>query len=114
MLAKVPAGELIDQRRHEPGRRTAEVLCSDGSWRRVSVLAWASRRGGWAVLIRWPDGTEDWREYNRRNLRLALPLGYPWQSEAMLLEETGIPAGPCSAIRAGPHPSADPICPMVG
>ena len=75
MLAKVPAGELIDQRRHEPGRRTAEVLCSDGSWRRVSVLAWASRRGGWAVLIRWPDGTEDWREYNRRNLRLALPLG---------------------------------------
>ena len=69
MLAKVPSGEMIDRTRHEPGHRQAEVLCSDTSWRKVSVLAWARHRGGWAVLIRWLDGRDDWRQYDPRRLR---------------------------------------------
>jgi len=74
MLGRVPAGELIDSARHEPKLRTAEVIHSDMSWRRVSVLAWAVHRNGWAVLIRWPDGREDWRGYDRRYIRPALSL----------------------------------------
>ena len=74
MLGRVPSGELIDSARHEPKLRTAEVIHSDMSWRRVSVLAWAVHRNGWAVLIRWPDGREDWRGYDRRYIRPALSL----------------------------------------
>jgi hypothetical protein len=73
-LSKVPAGEMISSTRHEPKHRVAEVLHSDTSWRRVTVLAWAARRKGWAVLIRWPDGREDWREYDRRHIRPGLSL----------------------------------------
>jgi hypothetical protein len=72
MLGRVPSGEMIDSTRHEPKVRTAEVIHSDMSWRRVSVLAWAVHRNGWAVLIRWPDGREDWREYDGRHIRPAL------------------------------------------
>jgi hypothetical protein len=72
MLGRVPSGELIDSTRHEPKLRTAEVIHSDMSWRRVTVLAWAAHRNGWAVLIRWPDGREDWRGYDRRYIRPAL------------------------------------------
>jgi hypothetical protein len=74
VLARVPAGEMIHSTRHEPKLRVAEVLHSDMSWRRVSVLAWAGHRNGWAVLIRWPDGREDWRAYDRRHIRPALSL----------------------------------------
>src|SRR5262250_2161585 len=69
MLARVPAGDLIDRMRHEPKLRTAEVLHSDTTWRPCTVLAWARHRGSWAVLIRWPDGHEDWREYDPRHIR---------------------------------------------
>jgi hypothetical protein len=69
MLARVPAGDLIDRIRHEPKLRAAEVLHSDTTWRPCTVLAWARHRGSWAVLIRWPDGHEDWREYDPRNIR---------------------------------------------
>ena len=69
MLARVPAGDLIDRMRHEPKLRTAEVLHSDTTWRPCTVLAWARHRGGWAVLIRWRDGHEDWREYDPRHIR---------------------------------------------
>ena len=55
MLARVPAGDLIDRMRHEPRLRAAEVLYSDTAWRSCTVLAWARHRGGWAVLIRWRD-----------------------------------------------------------
>lgn len=77
MLGRVPSGEMIDSTRHEPKVRTAEVIHSDMSWRRVSVLAWAVHRNGWAVLIRWPDGREDWREYDGRHIRPALGR-VPW------------------------------------
>jgi hypothetical protein len=69
MLARVPAGDLIDRARHEPKLRAAEVLHSDGTWRPCTVLAWARHRGSWAVLIRWPDGHDDWREYDLRHIR---------------------------------------------
>src|SRR5215469_13986964 len=69
MLARVPAGDLIDRMRHEPKLRAAEVLYSDTTWRSCIVLAWARHRGGWAVLIRWRDGHEDWREYDPRHIR---------------------------------------------
>lgn len=69
MLARVPAGALIDRMRHEPKLRAAEVLHSDTTWRPCTVLAWARRRDAWAALIRWPDGREDWREYDPRHIR---------------------------------------------
>lgn len=69
MLARVPAGDLIDRMRHEPKLRAAEVLYSDTVWRSCTVLAWARHRGGWAVLIRWRDDREDWREYDPRHIR---------------------------------------------
>jgi hypothetical protein len=69
MLTRVPAGDLIDRIRHEPKLRAAQVLHSDTTWRPCTVLAWARRRDVWAVLIRWPDGNEDWREYDPRHIR---------------------------------------------
>lgn len=89
MLGRVPAGELIDSARHEPKLRTAEVIHSDMSWRRVSVLAWAVHRNGWAVLIRWPDGRENWRGYDRRYIRPALSLA------------AGLPPSPPRNMRRG-------------
>ena len=69
MLSRVPAGELMDSPRRAPVRRTAEVLYSDTSWRPCQIVAWAQYQGGWAALIRWPDGREDWRQFNRRHMR---------------------------------------------
>ena len=69
MLSRVPAGELMDSPRRAPVRRTAEVLYSDTSWRPCLIVAWARYRGGWAALIRWPDGREDWRQFDRRHMR---------------------------------------------
>ena len=69
MLSRVPAGELMDSPRRAPVRSAAEVLYSDTSWRPCVIVAWARYRGGWAALIRWPDGREDWRQFNRRHMR---------------------------------------------
>ena len=69
MLTRVPAGELMDSPRRAPVRRAAEVLYSDTSWRPCLIVAWAHYSGGWAALIRWPDGREDWRQFNRRHMR---------------------------------------------
>jgi len=71
-LIRVPAGEMIDRRRHEPSHRVAEVHCADGSCVRVTVLARARHRAGWALLIRWPDGQQDWRLHDPRYLRPVL------------------------------------------
>src|ERR1700761_9407757 len=73
MLSRVPAGELMDTPRRAPVRRTAEVLYSDTSWRPCWIVAWARYQGGWAALIRWPDGRGDWRQVNRRHMS---PDGY--------------------------------------
>ena len=60
LARRLPAGLLIDSIRHEPLSRQAEIWCSDRSWRPCTVLAWASIRDGWAVLLRLPDGREGW------------------------------------------------------
>jgi hypothetical protein len=69
MLDALPAGRLASSRQRAPGRRQAEVLHSDATWRPCTVLAWARQPDGWAVLIRWPDGTQDWRGFDHRYLR---------------------------------------------
>src|ERR1039457_393195 len=81
----------------EPKLRTAEVIHSDMSWRRVSVLAWAVHRNGWAVLIRWPDGREDWRGYDRRDIRPGLSLVVGGSGQ---LDRSRRHAGACS-VRTG-------------
>ena len=44
------------------------MLYDDGKWRVVTILAWCRYRQGWAVLIRWPDGHEDWRRHDAHYL----------------------------------------------
>src|ERR1035438_5346902 len=85
MLTRVPAGEPMDSPRRAPVRRAAEVLYSDTSWRPCLIVAWARYRGGWAALIRWPDGREDWRQFNRRHMRP--------QSSALRIRWAGIRPG---------------------
>jgi hypothetical protein len=65
----IPAGIMISSRRHEPGQRRAEVLCAGGVWRPAEILAWARCQAGWAVFLRWPDGSEDWRLFAREHIR---------------------------------------------
>ena len=89
MLSRVPAGELMDSPRRAPVRRTAEVLYSDTSWRPCLIVAWARYRGGWAALIRWPDGREDWRQFDRRHMR---PQG-PGLGRASADQGAAVPAG---------------------
>ena len=68
MLALVPRGILIDAERLSPAWPQAAVLFDDGEWRVVTIVAWCRYRPGWAALIRWPDGHEDWRRYDARHL----------------------------------------------
>ena len=68
---RIPAGVMMSSTRHEPRHRRAEVLCTDQGWRSAEILAWARFQAGWAALIRWPDGTQDWRQYDRRLIRPA-------------------------------------------
>src|ERR1700744_504855 len=103
MLSRVPAGELMDSPRRAPVRRTAEVLYSDTSWRPCQIVAWARHQGGWAALIRWPDGREDWRQFNRR----------PMRPRAHQDSDSGL----TRPARATPHPGArawtSPGCPRT-
>jgi hypothetical protein len=69
MLSGVPQGALIDSPRYAPQHHTAEALYSDQTWRPCNIIAWARHREGWAALIRWPSGREDWRHFDRRSLR---------------------------------------------
>jgi hypothetical protein len=61
MLAPVSPAGLPGGPDIEPRSPAAEVLFSDLSWRPVTLLAWRQHRQGWAVLIRWPDNSTDWR-----------------------------------------------------
>jgi hypothetical protein len=94
MLTRVPAGELMDSPRRAPVRRAAEVLYSDTSWRPCLIVAWARYRGGWAALIRWPDGREDWRQFNRRHMR---------PQASALRACPALPSGAPRALPAGRH-----------
>jgi hypothetical protein len=68
VLTLVPRGSLIDADRHSPAWTQAAAWYDDDNWRLVTVVAWCRYRRGWAALIRWPDGHEDWRDYDRRYL----------------------------------------------
>jgi hypothetical protein len=69
MLDRVPKGAVMDADRMTPGRPAATVLHSDGRWYPATILAWCHYRSGWAALIRWPDGSEDWRRHDPKRLR---------------------------------------------
>jgi hypothetical protein len=49
--------------RISPAWPQAAVLFDDGQWRTVTIVAWCRYRHGWAALLRWRDGQEDWRRY---------------------------------------------------
>src|SRR6201995_1225400 len=104
MLSRVPAGELMDSPRRAPVRRTAEVLYSDTSWRPCLIVAWAQYQGGWAALIRWPDGREDWRQFNRRHMR---PEGYGDPGLRVLLVPGALHR------RVGADPLRDPVVDLL-
>jgi hypothetical protein len=69
LAARIPPGALLNAPQHEPGRRDAEVLFSDRAWHPCTVLAWARYRAGWAALVRWQSGAEDWHVFDRRFIR---------------------------------------------
>jgi hypothetical protein len=66
---RIPAGVMIDSTRHEPRHRRVEVLYTDRAWRLAEILAWARCPAGWAALVRWPDASEDWRQYDEQVIR---------------------------------------------
>jgi hypothetical protein len=51
-----------------PVRRTEVHVCfDDGSWRPATLRAWLHYpKRGWLMRLRWPDGEEEWRLYDRR------------------------------------------------
>src|SRR5437870_2267779 len=75
MLAPISADQLAGCQARPAIGSAAEVLFSDQAWRPVLVLAWVRHGGSWAVLIRWSDGSEDWRAYDSRFLRPAAVEG---------------------------------------
>jgi hypothetical protein len=64
MLDQVPRGAVMYADRLPPAWPTITVLHSDGRWHPATILALCRYRSGWAALIRWPDGHEDWRQYD--------------------------------------------------
>ena len=50
--------------RLQPRRPDATILLTDERWRPATIVAWCRYQQTWAVLIRWSDGTEDWRTYD--------------------------------------------------
>jgi hypothetical protein len=57
-----PAGRSRPARHHD-----VHVLFDDGSWQQAMVLAWGrDAQREWLVLLRWPNGREEWRKYDRR------------------------------------------------
>ena len=74
LSVRVPPGSLLCAQRHQPTRRDAEILFSDALWRPCTILAWARHDGGWAVLVRWHSGAQDWHVFDRRFIRAARDL----------------------------------------
>jgi hypothetical protein len=80
LLTRIPQIELIDASRLPPDWPQAVVLCADDQWHPVTILAWCRHRRGWAVLIRWPDGSEDWRVHDARHLMRSIEHLGGWAS----------------------------------
>ena len=66
---RIPADVLMNSALREPRHRRVEVLYTDRAWRLAEVLAWARGPAGWAALVRWPDASEDWRQYDEQVIR---------------------------------------------
>ena len=66
---RIPQGELLGLDRVTPLWTEADVLFTDRCWRPATVVAWCRYRRGWAALIRWADGTEEWRRHDPGYLR---------------------------------------------
>jgi hypothetical protein len=69
VLTRIPQGQLLDADRLPPEWRHAAVLCADDRWHPVTIVAWCRYRQSWAVLLRWPDGHQDWRVHDPHYLR---------------------------------------------
>ena len=69
ILKPLAPAELPDAPDIEPRNAAVEVLYSDQSRRPARLLNWRQLEGGWAVRLRWPDRTEDWRVYDGRYIR---------------------------------------------
>jgi hypothetical protein len=67
-LELIARGDVMYADRLPPAQAEADVLHTDGRWHPATILAWCRHRGGWAVLTRWPDGTEDWRRHDPARL----------------------------------------------
>jgi len=81
VLSHVPQGELTGTDRLAPGWPQAIVLFTDGRWRPATILAWCRYQHGWAALIRWPDGREDWRTHDPQGLRRSVEDLGGWAGE---------------------------------
>ena len=81
VLARVPQGELIDADRFAPRWPQVIVLFTDERWHPATILAWCRYQHGWAALIHWPDGREDWRRHNPRCLRRSVEHLGGWLNE---------------------------------
>jgi hypothetical protein len=64
VAARIPAGKLLNIDRQSPPWPQADVLFTDDQWQQTTVLAWCRYRRGWAALMRWAGGTEDWRVHD--------------------------------------------------
>lgn len=64
VLTRVPQGELIGADRLSPQWPQASVLFTDGRWHPATIVAWCRYQQGWAALLHWPDGHEDWRRHD--------------------------------------------------
>ncbi len=69
MLSPVSAKDLPPGPVVAPRNPHAEVVQSDRSWQRVTVVAWRPHERGWLALTEWPNGVQDWRVRDARNLR---------------------------------------------
>jgi hypothetical protein len=78
LAARIPQGELLGIDRITPPWRQADVLFTDDRWRQATVLAWCRYRRGWAALLRWPDGQEDWRQHDPLCLRRSIEHRGAW------------------------------------
>jgi len=58
--------------RYRPRHSRAEVLFADGVWVPCTILAWAKSQAGWAALVRWRNGGEDWLVYHPDHLQPVL------------------------------------------
>jgi hypothetical protein len=91
-LERVPTDVMPTDVRHESPRVQADVLYTDQTWRMVTILAQASSRIGRAVLVGWPDGSQDWRLYDEQLIRPPARAGNQGYGQSRCTVPIGRPA----------------------